>query len=316
MALWNPKASTPRPDDPVRFEQVRPARQREALAVLMTGEPDETDVSVDHFLNYLREQGGSLDDLWVALRADQILAATAILPSAGHVGMVFVSPLNNLSHINLVGDLIATACTWAPSKGAKLLQAILDPDQVPEQSALKRAGFRSLSNLVYMQLSPLRDVPVALSLENGIAIEKYGPGTRSKFEAGILKSYQETLDCPSLVGLRTIDDIIAGHMAAGEHHPELWYVLSHGEDPVGVMLLSMLPNRRSAEVVYLGLSPGYRGRGLGRRLMEFGISEVARRGARSMLLAVDDQNPPAKKLYESMRFTPYSRKHAMIMALS
>jgi mycothiol synthase len=91
-------------------------------------------------------------------------------------------------------------------------------------------------------------------------------------------------------------------------------VTSHGR-PVAVMLLNLVPQRRSAELVYLGIAPAWRGKGLGRRLLQHGLSVTHRHGASSLSLAVDDQNAPAVRLYESLRFSPHARKRAMIFTV-
>jgi ribosomal protein S18 acetylase RimI-like enzyme len=165
-------------------------------------------------------------------------------------------------------------------------------------------------------LSPPAAEAQVLSLEAGFQAVHWSETNRQLFAEAILASYQQTLDCPALVGLRTIDEIIEGHMAAGQFSPELWWAVRHGDDPVGVMLLSPLPQRSAMELVYLGLAPAWRGRGLGSRLLGHGLAQAHQRGLTSMLLAVDDLNKPAVRLYQSQGFEVHAKKLAMIMALS
>jgi ribosomal-protein-alanine N-acetyltransferase len=101
-------------------------------------------------------------------------------------------------------------------------------------------------------------------------------------------------------------------MGPGPFDPRLWQVLHRGEEPCAVMLLNHLSSGDAMELAYLGLSPSMRGRGLGRSLMQHGLEMASRYGAREMLLAVDENNTPALKLYRSLKFTPTARKLALL----
>ena len=105
-------------------------------------------------------------------------------------------------------------------------------------------------------------------------------------------------------GRREIDDIIAGHKAAGEFDPELWMLLSdiHDND-LGVMLLNRLPRREGYELVYIGLTPVGRGKRLADGLMRTAINTLAQEGGGQIITACDAQNAPARKLYHRHGFS-------------
>ena len=67
--------------------------------------------------------------------------------------------------------------------------------------------------------------------------------------------------------------------------------------PLGVLLLSGSGRSDSLELVYLGLAPPGRGRGLAELLMQTALSQVVQRGLDRLCLAVDAANVPALKLY-------------------
>jgi len=49
--------------------------------------------------------------------------------------------------------------------------------------------------------------------------------------------------------------------------------------------------------------------------MHYAIGVSSEYGAREILLAVDENNTPALKLYQSLKFTPTARKLAMLRAV-
>jgi ribosomal protein S18 acetylase RimI-like enzyme len=61
--------------------------------------------------------------------------------------------------------------------------------------------------------------------------------------------------------------------------------------------------REAWEVIYLGLTPGARGRGLGRAVLRHAL-ELARDHVPFLELAVDLRNTPAVRLYRSAGFIP------------
>jgi ribosomal protein S18 acetylase RimI-like enzyme len=84
-------------------------------------------------------------------------------------------------------------------------------------------------------------------------------------------------------------------------------VLLAGEGPDGVAVLRLRAAIWSAGLeCYLAelyVTPGRRGQGLGRALMEAAIREASNRGADTMDIGVDEPDVAARRLYESLGFT-------------
>lgn len=300
-------------DAALTFERVRAAERREALGLLLLGRPRGDDPAVEQFLRFAAEQHTPLDDLWLVARGGRPLAAAMLVPNPGRTGMLFVSPPAAEAHAPLA-RLVERLCAGLDPARFRLVQAILDPWQENEARLMEDAGLSPLATLLYMQRSTAAPERT-LDLGPGLRAETWSPGSRPHFEAAILESYRDTLDCPGLVGLRGIDDILAGHRASGEFAPDLWFVYLAGDTPAAVMLLSLLPQRQGAELVYLGMAPPWRGRGLGRKLVEHALTLVRRRGATTMLLAVDDRNTPAMHLYTALGFVAHARKLVYLRAV-
>jgi ribosomal protein S18 acetylase RimI-like enzyme len=126
-------------------------------------------------------------------------------------------------------------------------------------------------------------------------------------------SYIDTLDCPELCGLRETRDVLASHRDTGEFDPRTWWVLFLKGQARGCALFSNCPELHSAELVYLGLAPDLRGRGLGRLMLSKGLDELRQQHPTwAMTLAVDHRNGPALRLYASLGFKPFGERVALV----
>ena len=125
-------------------------------------------------------------------------------------------------------------------------------------------------------------------------------------------SYEESLDCPGLYGLRKTEDVIASHKAAAGSEPATWLIFYRSSQPVGCVLVNDSSATATADVSYLGVLPKFRGLGFGRAMLAIAISGAKNRDYMAMTLAVDAQNSYAFNLYKSAGFTEIFRKLAFI----
>lgn len=311
-------------DDGSCFRRPGPDEHRTALAVLLTGRPSPADPAVDHFLDFARQQGLGLDGLWAAYTDQVPVCSSLIIPGVGRTAVLFVSPIPASQRIKFSSDLVRTVLTDQDPQELCLIQSLLDPAQHREEQALAMAGFQRLASLVYMRRSSLGVEPDT-SGQGGddliqcdgkpLTVLPWRDDLHDTFGRAINASYEDTLDCPGLVGVRRIDDIIAGHRAVGRFDPALWSAFYYGDQPAGVLLLNPLLDRRELELVYLGLAPPFRGKGLATRLMRRALCTARVRGDAGIHLAVDQANTPAVKLYQHLGFRATARKLAMICVL-
>ena len=82
------------------------------------------------------------------------------------------------------------------------------------------------------------------------------------------------------------------------------------------MLLNPSTHVGTAELVYLGLVPEARGRGLGDYLMRLALATVEDRGFNDVSLAVDSANGPALSLYFRHGMKRVGRRYALIRDLA
>lgn len=208
-----------------------------------------------------------------------------------------------------------------------LVQGLLETDEHEAADALSRAGFLRLGDLVYMR-RPLagaaskrlsRAAADTPAWPAGITVRPLSdidPALHHSLLARALsRSYIDTLDCPELCGLRSIDDVIDSHRAVGDLNLATWWIIQSHGDAEGAMLLTECPDQRTVELVYLGLSPTLRGRGLGAGLLKMGLAAVSGAAATAITCAVDSRNTPAMKLYKRAGFQRFSTRLPLVKGL-
>jgi len=79
----------------------------------------------------------------------------------------------------------------------------------------------------------------------------------------ILKTYQGSLDCPEIDGVRAIDDILLGYRPTGVSGDRHWHLLRYQDRPVGCLLLGEHESHQWG-LIYMGIAPESRGCGPGK----------------------------------------------------
>lgn len=198
-----------------------------------------------------------------------------------------------------------------------LVQALPEPEEVWAIEAFRHAGLIFAGDLAYLRRrirrnEPDEPLPPAFSLESIGAIT---PEVHSRLASVLTATYQDTLDCPELCGLREVNDVIESHRSAGHWRPGLWWFVLRQGEAVGCALANPTEDG-SAELVYIGLEPSARGQGVGRPTLAHVCRTLAKIGIGELTCAVDRRNVPALKLYRSMGFRPFASRVAFVASLA
>jgi len=211
--------------------------------------------------------------------------------------------------------LIARSATGA-EPAFDLAQALIEPHHADVREALLRAGFSTLAELGYMRTEVPRTPQVVPAWPPGVRVTSLAslgwPASTDLLLRAMARSYEGTLDCPALCGIRRTQDVLASHLAVGAFDPALWFIVFAGDAPEGCMLLTRFDEHETAELVYLGLGPPLRGKGLGASLLSMAMTELSVRGATALACAVDGGNEPALKLYKAAKFRRFARRVGFI----
>jgi ribosomal protein S18 acetylase RimI-like enzyme len=206
--------------------------------------------------------------------------------------------------------LVRHAGDWLRRRGVKLAQALLPLDEDFRAAPLERNGFHHVTCLLYLRHG-LRPLPRSDGLPR-LAYLSYADAGEERFGAALLRTYEGTLDCPELNGVRPVEQVLAGHRAQGRFDPERWWLALEGGRPVGVLLLSEPADGGDGEVAYVGVAPEARRRGLGRELMLKALAEARAAGHSRLTLTVDARNRPARQLYLDLGFEPFDRREVYL----
>jgi ribosomal protein S18 acetylase RimI-like enzyme len=279
---------------------------------LRTGSEQHDVARTQHALHLI--EAGLLNPagILVARKHGRLVAAMLCQPLAGASGLVWpVQHSSPAGEEELERQLIEEARTWLKKQGAKMVQCLLAESEASAAPTLLRNGFRHITRLWYMR----HDFDVPAEDNQGLEalqLEPYSRCKRQDFERCLLATYENTLDCPEITGVRTGSDVIAGHRAQGRHDPDRWWLAYADRKPVGVLLLTEIPEGPGWDLSYLGLVAEARGGGIGRRLVEHAIGASRAGGASCLTLSVDGRNHPAIRLYHAAGFHAYDEREVFL----
>lgn len=259
------------------------------------------------------------------LRAEQILLAGA--DQGEPCGAMIWQPLPGASGLlwppqarpggqreEIEDQLVQAGLSRLRHGGAKLAQAILGPAEAVLARPLERNGFRYVTHIEYLRHG-LAQWPLPASWPR-LRYQNDEGQNRQLLPQILERTYLDTLDCPELNGVRTTEEVIAGHRGQGEYRPDFWWLAFLDAQPVGVLLLTAIPAGQGLDIAYVGVVPEARRRGVGRELVQLALGTARQAGAPQLTLALDVRNLPARKLYEKLGFEQTGRREVYLCFLT
>jgi len=290
----------------LRIEPVAPGQQERALRLLAGRRHGE---HVAAFADMMAAHDPSRCRLWWARGLRRPRAAALTVRSPGGTAMVFHTPAASCDGVSL-SRLLEELTDAVLAEGATFVQALVRPGEAADAAALAQAGHEFLAHLIYLR-RPLADPPDPPRAD--LTWRRFRPGDEKHLGRIIAETYVGSRDCPALLGLRPMDDVIAAHRSSGVYRPDWWWLPACGAEPVGCILVNeVVAGSGAADVVYLGLRPAWRGRGFARAMIRHALRVVAGEGVADAHLAVDSANAPALRLYLDEGFSETDRKDVYI----
>jgi ribosomal protein S18 acetylase RimI-like enzyme len=250
------------------------------------------------------------EGIWVAVEDGAVKGAMITLPVPGASALVWPPQAEPGKQAAAIEDALAQRCCGAlRAGGVRVAQSLLESQDQLLGAALVRNGFLKVTSLLYLRHDLNR---IDAASDDSLRYLRYPEADPALFRATLERTYEGTLDCPELNGLRTLDQIIAGHQAQGKHDPRRWWLALADDCPVGVLLLTEIPDWRGWDLSYLGVVATARRQGVARRMARKAIGEARHTGQSKLTLSVDCRNLPAKSLYQQLGFVPYDAREVYL----
>lgn len=296
-----------------------PERREIALRLLFARFPVEEQPSrLADALRSADEGRLNLDRLILADEEGQPVGVALMMRQVDGVALVWPPVISCQARdtTQVENALMSRLCDEINRADSKLAQALLSPDDSHEIELLLRHGFDHLADMFFLARE-LTEADLQASDNCGdLDHETYTTDNAHRFAAILERTYIESLDCPFLEGFRNGTDALASHRLSGEFDPAGWRLYRMDDQDIGVLLMNEHPDQRAVELVYFGIVPEFRGRGLGQRVLTDGIQAAALARGAVVFLAVDCGNTYANALYGAMNFEELARRRVMVRRYS
>lgn len=288
---------------------VRVAQGHERQAVLaclaaQIGVPNP-DAFITEALQFIQRDPAAGAYLYGVWDRAKCAAAAWVVPLAGAAALVW-PPLGP----GFTSHPFST-CLWPVIHQAmrelhvKLAQIVLPGSNTELTDAFAAQGFSPLTSLLYLKRYLQRVPPAAVPDLHFVPTSPSDPDLASLIGA----TYEESLDCPELDGVRTGEEILRGHAGDEAVVQTHWWVIESAGRGVGVLLANADRELPLWDLVYFGLIPTARRRGWGRAALTWLLATARANGAEMVSVAVDSRNTPARRVYAALDFTRYDARY-------
>ncbi len=267
--------------------------------------------------------------LWVAEEEGSVVAAalTRIMP--GRIAMLWpprlqwdCAPQVDRSERSgqVLRQLMAAVDAFLTSQNVQIVQALADTASAPDALRLADCGLVHLTDLLYLvsRATDSSAAPIGPSAEMGERLDflAFENQQFDRMAALVEQTYEGTLDCPQLNGMRPVADVLDEHRAVGVFRPDWWLFARQDGHDVGCLLLADHPAQSQVELVYMGIVPLWRGRGLGLQIVRHARWLTGNAGRARLVLAVDAENRPAIAMYAAAGFLAWDRRAVFLKCYS
>ncbi len=199
--------------------------------------------------------------IWGAFRAEKLTGAIVVQTQPGRTAVVWPPRLLPEEPQETSGQLLHAGTAHLPQLGIRMVQAVLPTDVGADADSLVAAGFGHVSDLLYLVC--LNDQFPASPPCSELQFQPCSDAHDVQFAELVEATYENTLDCPAVNGVRRTDDVLLGYQATGNFDPQRWFIVRHQGEAIGCLILTDYPEHATWELIYMGLLLAARGRGRG-----------------------------------------------------
>jgi ribosomal protein S18 acetylase RimI-like enzyme len=275
--------------------------------------PEDRQQRILALLEDARSGRAPLDGLLAAHRGGRLVGGILSEVQAGRTAIIWPPRLLPDEPLSTGQQLMAATSEFLTAKRVCVAHALLEAGTEEDGCLFRAAGFERLSELVYL-VSEEQHFPRSLPA-SPIEFEPYNSANHDRLARVVEATYEGTLDCPRLNGIRRTEDVLAGYRATGVFAAARWLLVRHQGEDVGCLILADHPQHENWELVYMGLVPAARGNGWGQDITRHAQWLTRRAGRPRLVLAVDAANQPAIRMYLRLGFHAWDRRSVYLKVL-
>jgi RimJ/RimL family protein N-acetyltransferase len=287
----------------------------EALALVFCQLPPEfSQGQVEALLADAQRDPQSLDGLLIARRGQRLVGAIFSQIQPGYAALLWPPRIVPAEPAETLGRLLAASDERLVRRQVRIVQCLVPDDSHADDALLTQDNYRHLATLLYLA-SMEKEYPTSAP-QGSLVFEPSNASNDERLRRVVETTYQQTLDCPALNGIRTVEEVLTGYRSAGEFDPRLWFLVTHDGEDVGCLLLSDYPEQENWELIYMGLVPSARGHGWGKQIARQAQWLARQAGRPRLVLAVDAANVPALRMYAAAGFRAWQRRRVFLKTFS
>jgi mycothiol synthase len=299
---------------PLKIVPLSQDRQPEALGLVLAGLP-ETQIAEQLAMlrTWVAKHPSAGYRVWGAYRGERLCGAVLLQLQPGRTAIIWPPRLIEGESPETAQRLVRQGLDDLPRPDVAMVQSLLPTDVGADAELLEWSGFRHISDLLFLVALP-KDFPSSRPARE-FQFEPYRAAQSARFARLVDATYEKTLDCPAVNGVRGIEDVLLGYQATGQFDPQRWFTVRHRGEDIGCLILTDYPELCTWELIYVGLRPESRGRGWGVEIVRYAqwLCQTATRNR--LVLAVDAANEPALKMYAAAGFQSWDRKSVYVLVL-
>jgi len=268
--------------------------------------PDDGKVHEEAIMAEIAAAEISAAGLIGAVREGRLVGAVLSQIQPGRTALVWPPRLVPAEPPTTATGLLEAACHFLGTQGVCMVQALTAGERKADKQLLQAGGFEPLAELLYL-VSFREDFPDKLP-GTQLLFEPYTSARHDRLTHVLEATYEQTLDCPELNGVRQIEDVLVGYRSTGAFSPDYWLIVRYAGEDVGCLLVADHPRHDNVELVYMGVISSLRGRGWGIEITRHAQWLTRQAGRRRLVLAVDAANAPAVRMYADAGFQTWDRR--------
>ena len=303
------------PAQDLTFHEFPLASRRDALLLAAQTWPDSEREAQLAAIDEMVTGGRQQELLLVAARRGGTLVGAGLAQLlAGRTAVVWPPQMSGTETASTAAQLLEVLVRRLTTADVVLAQALVENPRNRPAEILVASGFEHAGDLVYMCAVTTSFPSKAPVLPLGL--ESWSHANMERMLRIVEATYQGSLDCPRIDGLRDTRDVLDGYCAVGKSGRQHWLIATSAGNDAGCLLVADHPDQQQMEIVYLGIVPDFRGRGWGLALTRQAQWTARSAGRERVVLAVDAANQPAIAAYTTAGFVAWDRRSVLVRPLA